>query len=95
MEFVPAGSLHRLLHKQGLLPEAACALVLHDTLEGLAYLHGQGHIHMDIKPGNILLTLDGHAKLCDLGVAKGVTPAKHPDTSGAAAAAEASTSGSM
>jgi len=37
---------------------------------GLAYLHSQGIIHKDIKPGNLLLTLSEQIKITDFGVAE-------------------------
>ncbi len=40
------------------------------TARGLAYAHGNGLIHQDVKPGNVLLSAAGNAKIADFGLAK-------------------------
>jgi Serine/threonine protein kinase len=54
----------------GAISEArACSLVL-EILSALDAAHQQGVLHRDIKPGNVLLAPDGHAKVADFGIAK-------------------------
>lgn len=43
--------------------------ILYDVIEGLQYLHNQGVMHRDIKPGNLLMTHEGRVKIGDFGVA--------------------------
>ncbi|XP_062040882.1 serine/threonine-protein kinase STK11 isoform X1 [Lepus europaeus] len=49
-------------------------------IDGLEYLHGQGIVHKDIKPGNLLLTTSGTLKISDLGVAEALPPFAADDT---------------
>ncbi|XP_032702855.1 serine/threonine-protein kinase STK11 isoform X6 [Lutra lutra] len=49
-------------------------------VDGLEYLHSQGIVHKDIKPGNLLLTTSGTLKISDLGVAEALHPFAEDDT---------------
>ncbi|MFL5339307.1 MAG: serine/threonine-protein kinase, partial [Gemmataceae bacterium] len=69
MEFVEGQSLAELLQQSGRLrPERAVQVVGH-IADALAAAHRLGVVHRDVKPGNILLTPEGTAKLADLGLA--------------------------
>ncbi|KAI8851327.1 sterile 20-like kinase 3 [Chytridium lagenaria] len=72
MELCTGGSCQDILQPHP-LPERLIALILHQILHGLAYLHARGKIHRDIKAANILLTGDGRAKLADFGVSGQIT----------------------
>lgn len=49
--------------------EGIMASFLMDILSGLEFLHKNKIIHRDIKPGNVLVTAEGNAKLTDFGTA--------------------------
>ncbi len=71
MEYVAGRDLAKLLreHPDGLDPARAVAIAL-EVLEALAYAHGEGVVHRDVKPSNILLEEGGRARLADFGLAR-------------------------
>ncbi|CAK7901848.1 sporulation-specific mitogen-activated protein kinase Smk1p [[Candida] anglica] len=47
---------------------------IYQILCGLKYIHSADVIHRDLKPGNILVTIQGTLKICDFGLARGINP---------------------
>ena len=69
MELIEGTDLAQLLYR-GEFDHGRAIDVIIQVCAGLAYAHGNGVVHRDIKPGNILLTPDGTAKIADFGLAK-------------------------
>jgi serine/threonine protein kinase len=72
MQFVPSRSLSALLSEQGSLQPAVVARIGADVASALAAAHEVGIVHRDVKPGNVLITEDGSAKLTDFGISHAV-----------------------
>jgi serine/threonine protein kinase len=72
MEYLAGQSLHEILESRGMLPLPMTAGLAGDVLSALEHAHDRGVVHRDIKPGNILISIDGNAKVADFGVAKSV-----------------------
>ncbi|KAM0885506.1 hypothetical protein ACQ4PT_030295 [Festuca glaucescens] len=71
LEFAPGGSLaDEVARSGGSLDECAIRRYAADVATGLAYLHGAGTVHGDVKARNIVIGADGRAKLADLGCAR-------------------------
>jgi serine/threonine protein kinase/Tfp pilus assembly protein PilF len=69
LEFVDGQAIDRYCDDHALGVEARLRLFL-DVLEAVTHAHANLVVHRDIKPGNVLVSVDGHVKLLDFGIAK-------------------------
>ncbi|XP_073141780.1 serine/threonine-protein kinase BLUS1 isoform X2 [Henckelia pumila] len=71
MPYMAAGSCLHIIksaYPDG-FEEPVIATLLREVVKALVYLHSDGHIHRDVKAGNILIDTNGAVKLADFGVA--------------------------
>ena len=78
VEYIPGTDLRRLVRTKGRLTVQQAANIIKQTAEGLAHAHEKELIHRDVKPGNILVTPEGVAKVSDLGLAYYVNDTTDP-----------------
>ena len=70
MAYVDGETLAQRVRSRGPLPASEGARVLREVAWALAYAHGQGLVHRDVKPDNILLeTSSGRVLVADFGIA--------------------------
>jgi serine/threonine-protein kinase len=69
MEFLEGTPLDGVIQEKRLSPEEIVNFGV-QVAEALDYAHQQGIVHRDIKPGNIILTSTGQAKITDFGIAR-------------------------
>ncbi|MED6109219.1 hypothetical protein PIB30_031424 [Stylosanthes scabra] len=74
MPFMAGGSFQSIISHSfpDGFSEPCIAFILRETLNALSYLHSQGHLHRDIKAGNILVDSNGSVKLADFGVSASI-----------------------
>ena len=70
MELVDGESLAERLAAHGPLGPAESERIMAGVLSALTAAHEAGIVHRDVKPGNVLLGVDGAVKLADFGIAK-------------------------
>ena len=69
MELVDGETLRAVLGR-GPLPVRRALEIAAQLADALAAAHGKGIVHRDVKPENVVVSKDGHAKLLDFGLAR-------------------------
>src|SRR2546427_4584711 len=70
MAYVEGETLTERVRRRGPLPPSEAARILRDVAWALAYAHGQGVVHRDVKPDNILIEQgSGRVLVADFGIA--------------------------
>ncbi|MEU3625433.1 serine/threonine protein kinase [Amycolatopsis coloradensis] len=75
MELLPSRSLAHILRDHGPLTVEQAAAVGIAVASALEAAHAAGITHRDVKPGNVLVAVDGRIKLTDFGIARNVSEA--------------------
>ncbi len=70
MEYIEGRSCAEILRDEGWVEVDEAASIIEQACEGLYYAHRHGVVHRDVKPGNLLRSLEGEVKLADFGIAK-------------------------
>ncbi len=74
MPFVDGETLRARLARVGELPVQEALRILTEVTDALAYAHGRGVVHRDMKPDNVMIS-GRHALVMDFGVAKALSDA--------------------
>ncbi len=70
MDFVDGESLRSRLEREGTLPPKLAAALCRDLAKALALAHGEGLLHRDVKPANVMIDSNGAPVLMDFGLVR-------------------------
>ena len=81
MEYCGGGSLDARIAEYGGLPEGEALRYFGQIASALSYMHSQRMLHLDLKPGNVMLRASGDAVLIDFGLSKQFNDEGEPESS--------------
>ncbi|MDX1430281.1 MAG: serine/threonine-protein kinase [Rhodothermales bacterium] len=80
MEFVEGESLEARIQREKGIALATAIDFSRQIATGVAYAHGQGVLHRDLRPGNVLVTPEGRVKITDFGTSRFLEVAEQAST---------------
>jgi len=80
MEYVDGPSLKDVIVQGAPFTTARAIEIASQILSALSFAHQKGLVHRDVKPQNILISVDGQAKVTDFGIARAATGAQFTET---------------
>ena len=81
MDYIEGRSLQDIVKAEGRLTEERSLKYIREVSEALSYVHSHNRLHLDIKPGNIMIDGNDHAILIDFGASKQYDEASGENTS--------------
>lgn len=70
MDYIDGQSLGDIVNDRGAMPETEALDYIRQVADALKYVHSLNRLHLDIKPGNVMVSKNGHATLIDFGASK-------------------------
>jgi serine/threonine protein kinase len=83
MEYCDGGTLADINAGVGAVGPGRAVAIGVSICDALEFAHGQGVVHRDVKPANVLMTSDGTLKVADFGIAKAAFVSSDITTTGA------------
>lgn len=81
MEFLAGGTLDCYIKEKKSIPENEAKTIITQIAQALSYMHDRQMLHLDLKPGNIMLREDNQPVLIDFGLSKHYNENGIPETS--------------
>lgn len=81
MEYIGGGSLDNYISKKNCLQEEEAIRITKEVGTALSFMHSKGMLHLDLKPGNIMLKPSGEVVLIDFGLSKQYDADGEPESS--------------